>query len=397
MPSAAVRTAQGFTLVWILAVAYSTAVAEVSLGLALAALVVAALRGETRAWQDFTPAARRVLVLWGAFVGWLLVAHVTAIDPDAALRDIPKLFRFCALIPLAFLPWDRRFRLALYAALSILGLALAAEALPPFFLQRIDRVEAARLHYNTLAQYSASISLVLVVAAFSERRSAAAWRVLWAVSGLAATVMLVGSMSRVAWAAWFTALPLIVLLAVPPRRRWMFIGAAVVLTGAAVSLGPVQKRLAKFTEFDDPHFLRRYDMWDMGGTLIRERPLTGVGPSGVAMRYDDLKQGMLADDPHRWVHLHDDPINIAAYYGIPASALWVALALSAYVLSFRWLLPGRRRPPPLAVGAALSIHVFFLCGLLHDTLPIYRKLAWYLLLWGLLLHASSRQAEEDPV
>lgn len=397
MPPVATRIAQGCTLVWLVALAWSTAVAEISLGLALAALLVAALRGETTPWSELTPAVRRLLLLWGALAGWMLVAHAFALDHAAALHDLPKMYRFTALLPLTFLPWDRGFRLALYATLSGLALALAAEALPPFFRHRIDRVEAARLHYNTLAQYSASLSLILMVAAVSERRCAVAWRTLWGVAALAATVMLVGSLSRVAWFAWFTALPLIVLLAVPARRRWIFVAGALVVGAVAVSLGPVRHRLAEFTEFDDPHFLRRYDMWELGGKIIREDPLTGAGPSGVGLRYDDLKGGMLVDDPHRWVHLHDDAVTIAAYYGIPAAVFWVALGLGVYVLSLGWLLRGGRRPPPLAVGAALSIHVFFLCGMLHDTLPIYRKFAWYLLLWGLLLHASSRRAMEDPL
>jgi O-antigen ligase len=138
-------------------------------------------------------------------------------------------------------------------------------------------------------------------------------------------------------------------------------------------------------------------MWDIGEHLIAENPLYGVGPSGVGLRYDELKGGMLVDDERRWVHLHNDPINIAAYHGIPAAAIWVVLALSVYVAMVRWVFtPRAARPPPLAVGAALSIHVFFLCGMLHDTLPIYRKFAWYLLLWGLLIHASSKKALEEP-
>jgi O-antigen ligase len=388
MTSPVTRVAQGTTLVWIATTAWSTAIAEVSLGISLACLLVGGLRGEYRGWTRRTRDGWWLLVLWAALLGWMLVDHAFAVDRSAAIGNLPKLYRFAGLLPLAVLPRDRKFESALYATLSLLTLVLAAEALPPFFRDRIDRVRAARLHYNTLAQYSASLCLILLSAAVGERdRGRLARWGMGLVAGVAA-LMLVGSLSRAAWAGWITALPVIVLVAVPRRRRVMFLGVSVALFLAAMLLPPVQARVAGFAKVDDPHILRRFDMWSMGGELVREYPLTGAGPSGIAARYDELKTGMLAEDPRRWPHLHNDLVTTAATWGIPAALLLVALGVAVYRLLLRWTVLGRaHRPPPLALGAALSIHVFLVCGMLHDTLPIYRKLAWYLMLWGLLIHS----------
>lgn len=394
----ATRISQAFALLWMVSVAYTTAVAEISLGVSLAALVVAIARGEIHPWASLGPWAKRAIVLWGAFAGWIVLSHFFAFDRANALGDLHKMYRFAAVLPFACFPWDRRFRVVLYAALTALAVALAAEALPPYIRQRVGRVEAARLHYNTLAQYGAAISLLLSVAALGETKAGPRWRVVWGLGSVLGVAILVCTLSRMAWAAWFSAVPVIGLLAVPRRHRWILVVASFAVLAIAFAVPHLQQRLQRFTEFDDPEFVRRYDMWDIGERIVADSPLFGAGPSGVAFRYDELKGGMLVDDERRWVHLHNDPINIAAHHGLPAALLWVLIGLGAYVALARWifLTPRAERPPPLAVGAALSIHVFFMCGMLHDTLPIYRKFAWYLLLWGLLIHASSRKAIEEP-
>jgi O-antigen ligase len=397
MTRLATRIAQASILVWMVVVAYSTALAEIALGVSLVALAVALLRREIRPMADFSAWSRGALILWGVFVGWFLLSHVAALDPGRAMGDIHKVFRFTPLLPFALFPWDRKFRIAFYTALSVLVIALAAEALPPYLRQRVGRVDAGRLHYNTLAQYGAAISLLLSVAALGESKANRGWRWLWGSGAVLGVVVLLCTLSRLAWAAWFSALPLIGLLAVPRRHRWILAVGGIAIIATAFAVPHLQQRLKRFTEFDDPEFARRYDMWDIGTTLIREYPVFGTGPSGVGLRYDELKGGMLVDDERRWVHLHNDFINIAAYHGIPAALLWLVLALAMYRLMLRWILaPRAQRPPPLAVGAALSIHVFFLCGMLHDTLPIYRKFAWYLMLWGMLVYASSKSAIAEP-
>jgi O-antigen ligase len=397
MERVATSISQAFALLWMVSVAYSTAVAEISLGVSLAAVAVAMWRGEFRPGADLTTWSRAAVMLWAAFVGWVLLTHFFALDRTRALGDLDKMYRFLGLLPFVLFPWDRRFRVAFYGSLTGLSIALSIEAIPPYVAQRVGRVEAANLHYNTLAQFSGAISLLLATAAMGEGGVRRGWRIFWGVGAVLGVAVLVCTLSRMAWAAWLTALPVLVMLAVPRRRRWIFLLIAVAMIASALTVPHIRERVQRFTEFDDPEFMRRYDMWDIGEQLIRERPLVGVGPSGVALRYDEMKGGMLVDDDRLWVHLHNDLINIAAYHGIPAALLWVSLAAIMYFLTLRWLsAPRAQRPPPLAVGAALSIHIFFVCGLLHDTLPIYRKFAWYLMLWGLLIHATSRTALEEP-
>ena len=136
-----------------------------------------------------------------------------------------------------------------------------------------------------------------------------------------------------------------------------------------------------------PDYLRVWLDWS---TAIREETWPGY------LEFQEHLVDIVADS------IGSDPRHAAsaAFRPEDAARLFVGnahMAAMMYFLTMRWLMaPRAQRPPPLAVGAALSIHIFFLCGMLHDTLPIYRKFAWYLMLWGVLIHATSRTALEEP-
>ena len=81
-------------------------------------------------------------------------------------------------------------------------------------------------------------------------------------------VVLLCTLSRLAWAAWFSALPLIGLLAVPRRHRWILAVGGIAIIATAFAVAHLQQRLKRFTECDDPEFARRYDMWAMAVDIV---------------------------------------------------------------------------------------------------------------------------------
>ncbi len=390
-PRPLTEAARWAALTWVAAVSFSVAAAEILLGVGLAALLSAAVRGELRDAPRVNGYARAALITWACFVAWLALTHFTSVDGASGPERLPKLYRF-ALVPLfGFLPPSRRFEHRLFGVLTLVSLVLGLQALVPFAAGDLVRARTSTLHYNTLSQIVASISLLLGLAALRERDAPRWLRVAWGFGAGVATLTLVGTLTRAAWIAWFSAVVLLVLAAARKRPRGLLL--LLVIGMAFTASAPVRSRLAALDDIEDPEFTRRYDLWAMGREAIARHPWVGLGPGGVEARYDELKRGVLVDDPRLWPHLHDDVITIAAHHGLPAAALWMALALSIYPFVI-WRLR-RRGASTLLIGTVLSVHVFTLCGLLHDTLPIYRKLTWYLLLWGLLVMAARTPAPTD--
>ena len=137
-------------------------------------------------------------------------------------------------------------------------------------------------------------------------------RALWLACFLLLGAHLLWRRSRIAWA-----LPLLPLLA--------FFAAP----------GPLRTRMRD--SFRPEYFsnAERVQMWVVGGRMIRDKPLAGVGAGRVAQSYTAyLPPG--APVPAYHGHLHDNALQLAAEFGLPA--LCAALLCLATLLAQ----PGRR-------------------------------------------------------
>jgi O-antigen ligase len=80
--------------------------------------------------------------------------------------------------------------------------------------------------------------------------------------------------------------------------------------------------------------------------MVREHPLTGVGPNMVQEVYDQYRdEGALEATT---AHLHNVPLQIAAERGVPALAVW----LWFMVVAVRGLVQRLTDPPARALAAA---------------------------------------------
>ena len=83
----------------------------------------------------------------------------------------------------------------------------------------------------------------------------------------------------------------------------------------------IQKR---FFSIFDPRDLSNRDrlaMLEAGGRIVRDHPLTGVGPDMVLRAYPHYRtaDAVLEMPPH----LHNVPVHVAAERGLPAMAVWL--------------------------------------------------------------------------
>ena len=96
-----------------------------------------------------------------------------------------------------------------------------------------------------------------------------------------------------------------------------------IVLAVAVALAPalVAKRFASLFDMNDATTRDRVAMLHVGERMVRDRPLTGVGPNMVERLYPQYRgpDAVKAVNPH----LHNVPLQIAAERGLPALAIWI--------------------------------------------------------------------------
>ena len=78
-------------------------------------------------------------------------------------------------------------------------------------------------------------------------------------------------------------------------------------------------------DVNDPSNKDRVAMLQSGVEIVRDHPLTGVGPDMVKSVYKEYRQPWAVNDLN--VHLHNVPVHIAAERGLPALLIWIGFIL----------------------------------------------------------------------
>ena len=101
-------------------------------------------------------------------------------------------------------------------------------------------------------------------------------------------------------------------------------------------------------DVNDPSNNDRVAMLQSGVEIVRDHPLTGVGPDMVKSVYEEYRQPWAVNDLN--VHLHNVPMQIAAERGLPALLVWLGFIVYLARDLFRRVLAraGSRRSPPAA-------------------------------------------------
>jgi O-antigen ligase len=89
----------------------------------------------------------------------------------------------------------------------------------------------------------------------------------------------------------------------------------------AFAPAPLAERLYSTFNLADPTNRDRVAMMHTGANIIRDFPLTGVGPDGVRLVYQHYRDPRAERQLNP--HLHNVPLQIAAERGLPALAVWI--------------------------------------------------------------------------
>ncbi len=331
-------------------------------------------------WGLRDPSARATLAfpLAGpvlALVAATLLSAARSADPVKSLMDSKGLLLLAILYVLVealpdveaadrFLTW-LFVLLAVHAGLGVIQVALCPRepvSLPLLgrFFHRCDRAHGFFSIYMTLAgilTLSLLATLPWLLARAPERR----WWMLpaWAVSGLG----LVLTLTRGAWmgfVAGATALALCL------RRTSVLVAIGAVLLASLMLLpaGPLEHRIRSLADPSDPTMRERLFMWQSGIQIVRDHPLTGVGPGQVKAVFPRYAQPEALRKTTS--HVHNTPLQITAERGLLGLAAWLWLWVAFFFRGGRLLGalgPGQERERRLIVGSLVAVLGFLVAGL----------------------------------
>ena len=246
-----------------------------------------------------------------------VVAAVFSVDRGASFPDTKQLVLF-AIVPIAYRLLPGRRSLTAVDVIITVGAIEAIVGIVQYAVFDFDhlgqRVQGSLTHYMT---YSGVLMLVACTAAarILFRRQDRAWAALVMPALIVALVL---TMSRNAWVGLCVGMGLLFLLrdfrliALLPAAAALFISFAP---------APLVNRLYSTFDLEDPSNRDRVAMARSGVRMIRDHPLTGVGPDAVRIVYADYRDARAEREMNP--HLHNVPLQIAAERGLPALAVWL--------------------------------------------------------------------------
>ncbi len=300
-------------------------------------------------------ATPRFFVPLTAYAAATLVSAAVSSDPARSLLDAKEVLLFLVVPMTMRLARNGRAGRIHTVVLSVGALAAIAGIVQYGILHYDNlgkRPQGTLTHYMT---YSGVIMLVIGVAIarilYRPRDRA------WAALVLPAVVVALAlTFTRSAWVGACLAIGVLFML---KDRRLLAITPVVAALFIALAPGQVTDRMYSMFDLKDPSNRDRLAMMQAGAAMVKDHPLTGVGPDMVTVQYPQYRvaSAVHAETPH----LHNVPMQIAAERGLPALALWLW-----FVAVTAWDLVKRMRTsadPSIAAAGLAALVSMFAAGL----------------------------------
>ena len=252
-----------------------------------------------------------------AYSAATIVSALFAVDRGVSLVDLKQLVLF-AIIPIAYRLLPGKRSLTAVDVIITIGALEAIFGIVQYAILNFDhlqkRVQGSLTHYMT---YSGVLMLVACTAAarIMFRRQDRTWP---SIVMPALLVALALTMSRNAWVGACVGIGLLFVL-----RDFRLVGLLPVAAALFLAFAPtpLTERLYSTFSLKDPTNRDRVAMIKSGLNIIRDYPLTGVGPDGIRLVYPKYRDASAERQLNP--HLHNVPMQIAAERGLPALAIWI--------------------------------------------------------------------------
>ena len=385
MPTAD-RIVLGLLLGFVAALQISIAIANILLAATMVGWLGLLVRDRAR------PSAPWFFVPLAIYAALTLVASFFSIDPRESLIDSRQLLLF-AIVPAVY-DLARGTRASTVADVIItVGAASAAFGIVQYGVLHYDnlgqRPQGALTHYMT---YSGVLMLVACAAAarLVFRREGTTFfggSRTWTVLVMPALIVALAlTFTRSAWVGLVAGVGVLIVL----KDRRLLAGIPLVVA-LAILIAPTSVTARMYSMFDvnDPSNKDRVAMLQSGVEIVRDHPITGVGPDMVKSVYREYRQPWAVNDLN--VHLHNVPVHIAAERGLPALLVWLGFIVYLTRDLIRRLTTSRH--PSLAAGALAAVAAMVAAGLFEYNFGDSEFLMLFLVLIT-LPYASDRTADD---
>ncbi len=362
-------------------------VRESLIALAVAATAVVAMTafGPGR-WSRVSKAQRAAIVLVGGLTAWIFATSLWSVAPDITRgRAAMYIGLACFAWLLAQLRFDDLRTVVLLACTVVLVASAAAVAFSDSIGQdKNDDWRGIFTNRNSLAPVAALTVILAVGLAIERRGRVRVGAICLAVLG---AVLMLGSGSRTAWLAMFTAagIGLVVVGTRRARDRWgwpaLVVGPMIAVGGAGVVTAVVASL------WDESTFIQRRTIWDLVGNQIGERTWQGHGWFTMWTQPDFTSGHELLQRGSAHGSIHDVWLG-AGLIGLASFAAVVAVGLANAGLA-AW------RRPSVATWTWLSAISFLVIENLTESFVLWFSYNWVLLLVAALSVGSARSAEVD--
>jgi len=337
------------------ALAAAVAALQISIAGAQTAVAVSALAWVARACLTGVPELPRFAWPLAVYAALTLLSAALSRDPAVSVPDTKQLVLFL-LVPVVF-EFGRGARARTLATIAIsVGAASALVGIVQYGVLNYDNL--GRRPQGTLSHWMTySGTLMLVICTSVARLLFDARDRVWAALVMPALVAGLGlTFTRSAWVGVSAGVGSLFLL---KDRR--LVGLLPIAVAVLVALAPaaVTNRVYSMFDRNDPTNRDRFAMLDAGQAIVRDHPLTGVGPDMITHVYPRYRVPW-AVQPNN-PHLHNVPMQIAAERGLPALAVWLWFLASLTRGTWRGL--RRTRHPSLAAGGLAAVAAMLAAGL----------------------------------
>ena len=363
-------------LAFVAAVQLSIAAAQILLGALLLCWVIGLIREKSR------PTAPTFFIALLAYGAITLISTVFSIAPLESFIDDRQLLLFLIVPAVYDLARGQRAAMTTDVIITV-GAAAAAYGIVQYGMLHFDslgqRPRGTLGHYMT---YSGTLMLVIGVAA-SRLVFGARDRTWPALVMPALVVALSLTLTRSAWVGACVAVGVLFIL-----KDLRLLGLLPVVAAVLFAFAPdsVTNRMVSVFDLRDPSNRDRLAMVRTGTAMVRDFPLTGVGPAMIPRLYAQYRDpdAVQATNPH----LHNVPLQIAAERGLPALAIWIAFIVVVAYNLFR--LFRTEREPTMAAAALAAIAGMLSAGLFEYNFGDSEFLMLFLVLVTLPFAAARR-------
>ncbi len=367
---------------FVAALQVSIAGAQIMLAATVLTWVALLVRDKTR------PALPRFFTPLAIYAVATLVSTYFSVDPRESLIDDKQLVLF-AIVPAVYdIARGSRAATAIDVLVSV-GAASAAFGIIQYGMLHYDnlgrRPEGALTHYMT---YSGVLMLV-ITAAVARLVFGSRDRIWPALVMPALVVALALTFTRGAWVGAAVAVTLLFVL-----RDVRLAVLLPLVFGVMFFVAPdrVASRVTSMFNAQDPANQDRLAMVEIGARILRDHPLTGVGPNMVPRVYERYRPDYAVNPINP--HLHNVPLQIAAERGVPALLAWLAFMVAVTVGLFRMFRRGGDRV--LAATGLGAIAAMLAAGLFEYNFGDSEFLMMFLVLVTLPFAAAHRGDAAPP-